>query len=122
MVLELLADRFTTIEAMRRVRAASNHCFLLESAEGDQRRDRYSFLGFNPSVEVACVNGTLTVTRDVEGEHPQVERRRVERFVREMAETVRAALGPRMLSAPRCSASCAGGYPLCHNGPVQTVR
>ncbi|VWM02838.1 Uncharacterised protein [Collinsella sp. AK_207A] len=40
----------------------------------------------------------------------------------EAMRRVRAALGPRMLSAPRCSASCAGGYPLCHNGPVQTVR
>ena len=48
---ELFADRITTIEAMRALRAASNHCFLLESAEADQRWGRYSFLGFNPTLD-----------------------------------------------------------------------
>ena len=33
---ELLADQFTTIEVMRRLRAASHHVFLLESAEADR--------------------------------------------------------------------------------------
>lgn len=30
---EIMADRFTTIEVMRTLRAASHHCFMLESAE-----------------------------------------------------------------------------------------
>ena len=30
---ELLADRFTPVEALRTLRSASCHCFLLESAE-----------------------------------------------------------------------------------------
>ncbi|WEV65662.1 anthranilate synthase component I family protein [Bifidobacterium sp. ESL0764] len=60
---ELLADRLTTIEAMRRVRAASNHCFLLESAEADQRMGRYSFLGFAPTLELTCKAGDLRIKR-----------------------------------------------------------
>ena len=85
---ELFSDRFTTIEAMRRVRASSNHCFLLESAEPDQRWGRYSFLGFNPSMEITCANGLLTVTRNVEntGERTR-EQRQVEHpgdFLREV--------------------------------------
>ena len=76
---ELFADRFTTIEVMRRVRAVSNHCFLLESAENDQRWGRYSFIGFNPTVEITCQDGTLTTRTDVEGPgEPSVERRQVE--------------------------------------------
>ncbi len=75
---ELMADAFTTIEAMRRVRAASNHCFLFESAEADRRWGRYSFLGFAPTVELTCVNGELTVKRGVEGDDPTVERSQVE--------------------------------------------
>jgi anthranilate synthase component 1 len=62
---ELYADGFTTIEAMRALRHASNHVFLLESAEADQRWGRYSFLGFDPSMEITCLNGTLTVRTDV---------------------------------------------------------
>lgn len=75
---ELMADAFTPIEAMRRVRAASNHCFLFESAEADARWGRYSFLGFAPTVELTCVNGELTVKRGAEGEAPQVERSQVD--------------------------------------------
>ncbi len=75
---ELMADAFTTIEAMRRVRAASNHCFLFESAEADARWGRYSFLGFAPTVELTCANGELTVKRGAEGEEPTVERSHVE--------------------------------------------
>ncbi len=63
---DLYADRFTTVEAMRRLRKASNHCFLLESAEADQRWGRYSFIGFNPTVEITCNAGTLRIRRNVE--------------------------------------------------------
>lgn len=34
---ELYADRFTSVEVMRTLRAAGRHCFLLESAENNQR-------------------------------------------------------------------------------------
>ena len=84
---ELFSDRFTTIEAMRCVRASSNHCFLLESAEPDQRWGRYSFLGFNPSMEITCANGTLTVTRNVETGERVREQSEVEHpgdFLREL--------------------------------------
>lgn len=75
---ELYADRITTVEAMRALRQASNHCFLLESAEADQRWGRYSFLGYNPSLELTCADGELTIKRNVEGEQVQVEQRHVE--------------------------------------------
>ena len=75
---ELYADRITTIEAMRALRQASNHCFLLESAEADQRWGRYSFLGYNPTLELTCLNGELTIRRNVEGAEPTVESEHVE--------------------------------------------
>ena len=75
---ELFADRITTIEAMRALRAASNHCFLLESAEADQRWGRYSFLGFNPTLEITCLNGQLSIRRNVEGGEPSRETRQIE--------------------------------------------
>ena len=51
---ELYADAFTPVEVMRTLRAASRHCYLLESAEDKQRWGRYSFLGYDPSMEVVC--------------------------------------------------------------------
>ena len=58
---ELYADRFTPVEVMRTLRAAGKHCFLLESAENSQRWGRYSFLGYEPALELTCTDGLLRV-------------------------------------------------------------
>jgi anthranilate synthase component 1 len=90
---ELFADGFTTIEVMRALRFASNHVFLLESAEADQRWGRYSFLGYDPSMEVTCQDGELRIRTDVgSGEH-RVETRHVEHpgpYLRELIEENRS--------------------------------
>lgn len=59
--MELLADRFTPTEVLRCLRSVSNHVFLLESAETDGTQGRYSFLGFNPTLELSCTNGLLRI-------------------------------------------------------------
>ncbi len=58
---ELMADRFTTVEVMRILRAASRHCFLLESAEQDKTWGRWSFLGADPELELTCSDGLLRI-------------------------------------------------------------
>ena len=58
---ELFADSFTPVEVMRCLRSASCHCFLLESAERDQKWGRWSFLGYQPSLELTCSDGTLRI-------------------------------------------------------------
>ena len=75
---ELYADCLTPIEAMRRLRAASNHCFLLESAEADKSWGRYTFLGFNPSMEITCADGEVRLRRNVEDDAMAVETRAVD--------------------------------------------
>ena len=65
---EIMADRFTTIEVMRTLRAASHHCFILESAENNQPWSRYSFLGYDPSMEITCLNGRLSIREGEENE------------------------------------------------------
>lgn len=65
---ELYSDGFTTIEATRALREASCHVFLLESAEPEERQGRYSFLGYNPSAEITCLDGRLSVRTNVEGD------------------------------------------------------
>ena len=65
---EIMADRFTTVEVMRTLRAASHHCFILESAENNQPWSRYSFLGYDPSMEITCLNGNLTIKKGEENE------------------------------------------------------
>lgn len=83
----LYADRFTPVEVMRTLRAASRHCFLLESAERNQQWGRYSILGYDPVLELTCRGGILTTGyRGEEGmvrretcrtDHPQEAVRRI---------------------------------------------
>ncbi len=58
---ELLSDIRTPIEVMRVLQERSHHCFLFESAEDSMRWGRYSYLGFDPILEVTCTAGNLHV-------------------------------------------------------------
>lgn len=60
--LEIYADCMTPVMAVRRLKNASHHCFLLESAEQSRQWGRYSFLGYDPSMEITCQNGITKVT------------------------------------------------------------
>ena len=108
---ELYADRFTTIEALRRLRATSNHCFLLESAEPDQRWGRYSFLGFNPTVEITCTDGELRITRQVEDERARtVEHAHVEHPAEAIRALIAAHKSPRLPGFPPFAGGLVGYF------------
>ena len=58
---ELLADLCTPIQAVRKLKNVSSHCFLLESAEPQEKWGRYTFLGFDPKMSITCVDGEMRV-------------------------------------------------------------
>lgn len=56
---EILSDFTTPVETMRILKHVSTHCFLLESAWANDRWGRYTFLGFDPKLEITCIDGQL---------------------------------------------------------------
>ena len=58
---ELYADRYTPVEVMRTLRRASRHCYLLESASQTEVWGRYSFLGYEPEMEITCTDGLMRI-------------------------------------------------------------
>lgn len=56
---ELLMDFTTPIEAMRTLKKVSTHCYMLESAQANDRWGRYTFLGFEPKLELTCRGGEV---------------------------------------------------------------
>ena len=58
---ELYADRYTPVEVMRTLRRASRHCYLLESASQTEVWGRYSFLGYEPEMEITCTDGIMRI-------------------------------------------------------------
>ena len=57
---ELYADDCTPIMVLRKLQNASNHCYLLESVE-NSAQGRYTFLGYNPPLEITCKNGHMRI-------------------------------------------------------------
>ena len=56
---EILSDICTPIEALDILKNVSAHCYLLESAKRDETWGRYTFLGFDPRLEITCRDGEM---------------------------------------------------------------
>lgn len=56
---EILSDFCTPIEALKILKNVSAHCYMLESVAEKERWGRYTFLGFDPKMEVTCTDGEM---------------------------------------------------------------
>ena len=61
---EIYSDIRTPVETLKVLQGVSSHCYMLESVEDKKQWGRYTFLGYDPSLELTCVNGNLTITAD----------------------------------------------------------
>ena len=61
---QLYADMATPVEVVKRLKMVSGHVFLLESAEDNKRWGRYTFIGYDPKLEIVCRDGKVQVTQD----------------------------------------------------------
>ncbi len=59
--MEILSDIRTPIEVLRILKNISSHCYLLESVSDHEKWGRYTFLGYDPSLEITCQNGHMKV-------------------------------------------------------------
>ena len=57
----MCADVRTPVEVLRILKHASSRCYILESMEDAKRWGRYTFLGYNPQMELTCKDGTIYV-------------------------------------------------------------
>ena len=58
---EILSDFTTPIEVMKILKNVSTHCYLLESAQANEKWGRYTFLGYDPKLEITCKDGVMKV-------------------------------------------------------------
>ena len=81
----VLADIRTPIEVLRTLMGVDSHCYILESVENRQRWGRYTFLGFDPILDIVCSDGRTEIrengnTKMHEGDPTEVIREVVSRF------------------------------------------
>jgi anthranilate synthase component 1 len=68
---DMYADMVTPIDVLQKLKKVSGHCFILESAEDTKNWGRYTFLGFDPTLEITCLNGVMKIeTETFETDNP----------------------------------------------------
>ena len=108
---ELLSDFITPIEALRKLKAVSTHCYMLESALPDDRWGRYSFLGFQPKLELTAVGGQLSVNGN------SIDETNPSRYIRNLLSSYKA---PRLSGLPTFTGGLVGYFSfdyLCYSEP-----
>lgn len=63
---EIYSDFITPIRLLKILKNVSQHVYMLESVENQDKTGRYTFLGYEPKACLTCLNGVLKVT-DREG-------------------------------------------------------
>ena len=71
---EVFSDVKTPIEVLRILKNISRHVYMLESIEDNEKWGRYTFLGYDPKLELACLKGKMTIkngtTIEMDIHHP----------------------------------------------------
>lgn len=49
------------IEVLKKLKSISTHCYMLESVEDTNETGRYTFLGFDPKMEISCKDSNVTI-------------------------------------------------------------
>lgn len=63
---EMLSDIITPINLLKKLKAVNEHCYILESVENQEIWGRYTFLGYNPKLDITCMNGHIAL-KDING-------------------------------------------------------
>lgn len=63
---EIYSDVKTPIEVLKILKGISQHCYMLESLESPEQWGRYTFLGYDPRLELTCTDGHLKINSGTE--------------------------------------------------------
>lgn len=58
---EILSDICTPVQALKILKNVSSHCYILESAAANEKWGRYTFLGFDPKLEISCSGNQMKI-------------------------------------------------------------
>ncbi len=103
---QILSDVATPVQVMRKLQMVSDHCFLLESVEDSRQWGRYSFLGYNPTMQISSKGKDMTVT-DEKGDVRTFETADPGEYIRQLVEENRS---PKLTDAPTFTGGLVGYF------------
>lgn len=102
---EIFSDITTPIQVLRILKEQDEHCFLLESVEKMEKVGRCSFLGFEPSMEVTCLDNILKIrTKDDE---KVIETKRPQDYIKKIIEEHKS---PKLENLPTFTGGLVGYF------------
>ena len=101
---EMYADMVTPMQVIRILKNIAKNVFMLESAEENKRWGRYTFIGYDPALEVSCQNGKLRLKSSTEYTE---ETREPQKVLRHILEENRA---PKLAGMPPFTGGLVGYF------------
>ena len=108
--MELLSDSLTPVEVVRIAKTAYDQVFLFESADNTHRWGRYSFIGFDPAMEITCLNGELTISKMENNHRTDVKTLQVTHPGDEIREIIKEYKSPVINGLPPLSGGLVGYF------------
>lgn len=104
---EILSDITTPMQVLRILKGKSRHCFMLESVEKQEKWGRYTFLGYDPKLEITCTDGTMFIKNN-NGEIKEIkEVSNPGEYIKEILEDYKS---PRIKGLPTFTGGLAGYF------------
>lgn len=104
---EILSDIKTPIEVLRILKNVSRHCYILESVENQEKWGRYTFLGYDPELEITCLDGVMTIKNVRTGETESRETKHPADYIRELMSRYRS---PKLEGFPSFTGGLVGYF------------
>ncbi len=113
---KVLSDIRTPIGVLRTLRKMSDKCFLLESVESSESIGRYSFLGYDPKVELVLKQGEMQI---VSGVVNKVKTSDPNQQIREVLSEYKS---PRLDKLPPFTGGLAGYFAFEYAGYYEKLK
>ncbi|MCI9078119.1 MAG: anthranilate synthase component I [Lachnospiraceae bacterium] len=104
---EILSDIITPIQVLRILKGQSRHCFMLESVEKQEKWGRYTFLGYEPKLEIVCTDGIMSVKK---GKGETEEIKEVKHPGKYIKEILKEYTSPKVKGLPTFTGGLAGYF------------
>ena len=102
--MEIMSDIRTPMQVLRILKGVSSHCYMLESVENQEKWGRYTFLGYDPKLEITCTNGVMKV------KNGKTEIREVKHPGEKIKEILKEYTSPKIKELPTFTGGLVGYF------------
>lgn len=100
----IYSDYYTPLQVLKKLKAVSHHCYMLESVEDARVWGRYTFLGFDPKLELTCMDGVVSIQN---GTKFQFETKDPQKYIRQVLKEYKS---PKIKGMPTFTGGLTGYF------------